>query len=57
MQEKLTKLYSTLLNIETKGQSTKLMGACLQYLEQLISESSELESIKNDNKSEGAIDV
>ena len=40
MKEKLAKLYNTLSNIETKGENTKIMGVCLQYLEQLISESS-----------------
>ena len=36
MEEKLTKLYNTLLLIETKGGSTKIMAQCLGYLEQLI---------------------
>lgn len=36
MEEKLTKLYNTLLLVETKGGSTKVMAQCLGYLEQLI---------------------
>lgn len=38
MVEKLSKLYNTLLLIETKGESTKHMGACIQFVEQLIAE-------------------
>ena len=38
MPEKLTKLYNTLAIIETKGESTKLMAACLNYTQQLIQE-------------------
>ena len=36
MSNELTKLYNTLLGVETKGESTKLMGMCLQFLENLI---------------------
>lgn len=38
MPEKLTKLYNTMLLIETKGESTKLMADCLRYLGSLINE-------------------
>lgn len=38
MELKLTKLYNTLAQIETKGENTKLMGVCLQFVEQLIAE-------------------
>ena len=38
MVEKLTKLYNTLAAIETKGENTKLMAACLNYTTQLINE-------------------
>lgn len=38
MHENLRKLYNTLINIETKGDNTKMMCACLQYVEQLIAE-------------------
>ena len=36
MPTELTRLYNTLLLIETKGENTKIMAQCLQYLEQLI---------------------
>lgn len=36
MLENLTKLYNTLMLIETKGESTKLMTDCLRFTEQLI---------------------
>ena len=39
MKENLMKLYNTLLLIETKGESTKIMGECLRFTEQLIKES------------------
>ena len=38
MEEKLTSLYNTLLQIETKGESTLKMGVCLNYIERLIAE-------------------
>ena len=38
MKNKLTVLYNTLAQIETKGQSTKLMAECLKYIEELIKE-------------------
>jgi hypothetical protein len=38
MGEKLTKLYNTLCQIETKGENTKLMALCLSYTAQLINE-------------------
>lgn len=41
MTEKLKKLYNTMLLIETKGESTKIMGECLKYLEQMIKEEHE----------------
>ena len=36
MVEKLSKLYNTLLLIETKGENTKIMAQCIAYLEQMI---------------------
>lgn len=36
MDNELTKLYNTLMLIETKGENTKVMAQCLQYLEQMI---------------------
>jgi hypothetical protein len=38
MEEKLTKLYNTLMLVETKGESTKLMSTCLNYVQGLIDE-------------------
>ena len=40
MEQKLRSLYSALLNIETKGNSTVQMAECLRYCEQLIVEES-----------------
>lgn len=36
MVDDLTKLYNTLLLIETRGESTKIMAQCLQFMEQMI---------------------
>ena len=36
MRNELMKLYNTLMLVETKGESTKTMGTCLQFLENLI---------------------
>ena len=36
MIENLTKLYNTLLLIETRGESTKIMAKCLEYIESLV---------------------
>jgi hypothetical protein len=38
MKENLIKLRNTMNLIETKGESTKIMAQCLQYMEQLIVE-------------------
>ena len=38
MVEKLTPLYNTLAQIETKGESTILMGDCLKYLKKIIAD-------------------
>ena len=35
-KEQMTRLYNTMLQIETKGESTKIMADCLRYLEQSI---------------------
>ena len=40
MKDKLTTLYNTMAQIETKGESTKLMAACLNYLSGLMAEAS-----------------
>lgn len=41
MEQNLQKLYNTLLLIETRGESTKIMGECLKFTEQMINEARE----------------
>ena len=36
MKDNLVKLYNTLSLIETKGENTKIMAQCLQFIEQLL---------------------
>ena len=36
MVDNLAKLHNTLMMIETKGESTKIMAECLRFLEQMI---------------------
>lgn len=36
METDLKKLYNTLLLVETKGESTKVMADCIRFLEELI---------------------
>lgn len=50
MEEKLTKLYNTLLLVETKGGSTKVMAQCLGFLEQLIQEEQKTEAKASEPK-------
>ena len=55
MSNELTKLYNTLLGVETKGESTKLMGMFLQFLENLIvkiqtDENKEKKNVKEEGK-------
>lgn len=38
MEQKLRALYNTLALIETKGESTKLMAQCLNYIDNLMKE-------------------
>ena len=38
MESKLKKLYNTLVLVETKGESTKIMAECLHYVEKLAAE-------------------
>lgn len=57
MSEELTKLYNTMMLVETKGESTKIMGNCLQYLDNLIAkarseENSSEEQIENVSEEE-----
>ena len=37
-KEDLIKLHNTLLMVETKGESTKIMAQCLQFIEQKAQE-------------------
>ena len=39
ISEKLTPLYNTLVQVETKGNSTLIMADCLKFLNTLIQES------------------
>ena len=48
MVNNLTKLYNTLMLIETKGEGTKIMAQCLQYLEQMIANEERLTSTPKD---------
>ena len=41
MSEKLIRLYNTMLQIETKGESTKLMADCLRFVENLAKEAAQ----------------
>jgi len=52
MNDNLVKLYNTLLMVETKGESTKIMSECIRFLEQLIKEEKEKQDeIVNEEKS------
>lgn len=46
MKENLVKLYNTLSMIETRGESTKIMGECLRFVEELIKKEQESETEK-----------
>lgn len=52
MVDNLTKLYNTLLLIETRGESTKIMAQCLAFMEQMITEK-QSEAEPNDKDKEG----
>jgi hypothetical protein len=41
MSENLVRLYNTMLQIETKGESTKLMADCLRFVENLAKEAAQ----------------
>ncbi len=47
MVGELIKLYNTMMLIETKGESTKQMAMCLNYLSQLIEKCSSEPVIEN----------
>lgn len=44
MEDNLKKLYATMLLIETKGESTKIMGECLRFIEQMIAKEKKTDS-------------
>lgn len=46
MELELRKLYNTMLMIETKGESTKVMAECIRFTEQLINKVHEEETKK-----------
>ena len=48
MVNELVKLYNTLLMVETKGESTKIMSDCIRFIEQLIN----LEKVKEEKTNE-----
>lgn len=51
MVNELTKLYNTMMLIETKGENTKQMAMCLNYLSQLIAKCAS-EPVKEDRSEE-----
>ena len=52
MEIELTKLYNTLLMVETKGDSTKIMADCLRFIEQLKEAAKETVKETNNNTQE-----
>lgn len=48
MKSELTKLYNTLLLVETRGESTKIMGDCLRFVEQMLVEQNSEKQVIND---------
>ena len=53
MVNELRRLYNTLLLIETKGENTKIMAQCLQFIEQLITnEQNKPVEVSEENKAE-----
>ena len=52
MFNELTKLYNTLMLIETRGENTKIMAQCLQYIENLIAQMNTKPSKEPDTKEE-----
>lgn len=51
MEDNLKKLYATMLLIETKGESTKIMGECLKFIEQMINDAKKREVTVTDSES------
>ena len=52
MFNELTKLYNTLMLIETRGENTKIMAQCLQYIENLMAQMNTKHSKEPDTKEE-----
>ena len=52
MLDDLQKLYNTLLLIETRGESTKIMGSCISYIEEMIKNAT-TQSINDEVKQNG----
>lgn len=50
--QKLAQVYNTLTNIETKGQGTILMGACLTAMKEIIEDMQSKEQLKEDKDGE-----
>lgn len=44
-KEEMIQLYNTLAMIETKGENTKIMASCLQFIEQKIADAEKPESV------------
>lgn len=53
IENELTKLYNTLMLIETRGESTRLMGQCLTFVDALRTR---VIAEKNNRKEEGSDD-
>lgn len=51
MDLELTKLYNTLMLIETKGEGTKLMAQCLAFTQQLIAQVKANQSVETAEQS------
>ena len=56
MVEKLMKLYNTLSLIETKGDSTKLMAQCLNYVSALANECAATKKAENEKVGEVGVE-
>lgn len=55
MKENLIKLLNTMAMVETRGENTKIMAQCLQYVENLVQELNAAEiAAKEDAKKESA---
>lgn len=49
MDTKLIKLYNTLMTIETKGESTKVMADCLRYIETMVADLNKPKEVNTEN--------